>query len=79
MGLVRSMLKGKKLPLEPWGEVVTMCVHVLNSSATKSVRGKTPYECWYGRKPTVSHFRIFGSLVHVKVTGNLGKLEDRRK
>ena len=77
MGLVRSMLKGKKLPLELWGEAVTTCVHVLNRSATKSLRGKTPYECWYGRKPSVSHFRTFGSLVHVKVTGNVGKLEDR--
>ena len=77
MGLVRSMFKGKKLPHELWGEAVTTCVHVLNMSATKSLRGKTPYECWYGRKPNVSHFRTFGSLVHVKVIGNVGKLEDR--
>ena len=71
------MLKGKKLRLELWGESVTTCIHVLNRSSTKSLRGKTPYECWYGRKPSVSHFRTFGSLVHVKVTGNVGKLEDR--
>ena len=77
MGLVRSMLKGKKLPLELWGEAVTTCTYILNRSATKSLRGKTPYECWFGRKPSVDHLRIFGSLVHVKVTGNVGKLEDR--
>ena len=77
MGLVRSMLKGKKLPLELWGEAVTTCTYVLNRSATKSLRGKTPYECWFGRKPSVDHLRIFGSLVHVKVTVNVGKLEDR--
>ena len=71
------MLKGKKLPLELWGEAVTTCVHVLNRSATQSLRGKTLYECWYGRKPNVSHFRTFGSLVHVKVTGNVRKLDDR--
>ena len=66
----------KELPLELWGEAITTCIHVLNWSATKILRGKTPYECWYGRKPSVSHFRTFGSLVHVKVTGNVGKLED---
>ena len=77
MGLVRSMLKGKKLPLELWGEAVTTCTYVLNRLATKSLRGKTPYECWYGRKPSVNHLRTFGSLVHVKVTENVGKLEDR--
>ena len=27
----------------------------------------------------MSHYRTFGSLVHVKVAGNLGKLEDRSK
>ena len=73
MGLVRSMLKEKKLPLELWGEAVNMCVHVLNRSTTKSLKGKTPYGCWYERRPNVSHFRIFGSLVHVKVTGSLRK------
>ena len=73
MGLVRSMLKGKKLPLELWGEAVTTCVHVLNRSATKSLRGRTLYECWYGRKPNVSHFIMFGSLVHVKSDGECGK------
>ena len=77
MGLVRSMFKGKKLPLELWGEAVTTCTYVLNRSATKRLRGKTPYECWFGRKPSVNHLRIFGSLVHVKVTANVGKLEDR--
>ena len=41
MELMRSMLKGKKLPLELWEEAITTCVHVLNRSATKSLRGKT--------------------------------------
>ena len=77
MGLVRSILKGKKLPLELWGEAATTCIYVLNRSASKSLRGKTSYECWHGRKPSVSHFRTFGSLVHVKVTGNVGKIEDK--
>ena len=30
MGLVRSMLKEKELPLELWGEAVSTCVYVLN-------------------------------------------------
>ena len=77
MGLVRSMLKGKKLPLELWRGAVTTCTYVLNRSATKSLRGKTPYACWFGKKPSVNHLRIFGSLVHVKVTENVGKLEDK--
>ena len=65
--------------MELWGEAVTTFVHVLNRSATKSLRGKTPYECWYGRKPNVRHFKTFGSLVHVKVTSDLGKPEEKSK
>ena len=30
MGINRSMLKEKHLPLELWGEVVNTCVYVLN-------------------------------------------------
>ena len=77
MGLVRSMLKEKELPLELWGEAVSTCVYVLNMSSTKGVKGKTPYEKWNKRKSSVSHLRIFGSVVFVKATGRLSKLKDR--
>ena len=40
---------------------------------------QTPYEMWSGKKPKLSHLRIFGSIVHVKTPGALGKLEDRSK
>ena len=73
------MLKDKSLPLELWGEAINTCVYVLNRSSTKSFQGKTPYEMWSGKKPKLSHLRIFGSIVHVKTPGALGKLEDRCK
>ena len=79
MGLVRSMLKEKELPLELWGEAINTCVYVRNRSSTKGVEGKTPYEKWKGSKLNVSHLRIFGSVAFVKTTGRLSKLEDRSK
>ena len=77
MSCVRSMLKEKKLPLELWAEVVNTCVYVLNRSYTKSLKDATPYEKWSGRKPSVDHLRVFGSVVHVKTTRKVSKLEDR--
>lgn len=71
------MLKGKNLPLELWGEAVNTCIYVLNMSATKSLKGKTLYEMWCGRKPTIEHLRVFGSMVYVKTNTWLSKLEDR--
>ena len=79
MGLVRSMLKDKELPLELWGEAVSTFVYVLKRSSTKGVKGKTPYEKWNKRKPSVSYLRIFSSVAFVKATGRLSKLEDRSK
>ena len=77
MSCVRSMLKEKNLPLELWAEAVNTCVYVPNRSYTKSLKDETPYEKWSGRKPYVDHLRVFGSVVHVKSTRKLNKLEDR--
>ena len=41
------------------------------------MKGETPYEKWSGRKPFVDHLRVFGSVVHVKTTRKISKLEDR--
>ena len=79
MGLVRSMLKEKNLPLELWGEAVSTCVYVLNRSSTKGITIKTPHEKWNGRKLNVSHLKVFGSIAFVKTTGRLSKLEDKSK
>ena len=46
---------------------------ILNRAPTKALTGKTSFEAWYGRKPSVS-----GCIGHVRNTKlNLTKLEDR--
>ena len=80
VSMVRAMLKAKDLPRELWGEVVSICVYILNRSSTKALQGQTPHEMWTRRKPSVDHMRIFGSIVHVKETkGHLSKLGDKSK
>jgi hypothetical protein len=56
---------------------VVTAVYILNRSPTKAINGRTPYEAWHGRKPTVSHLRIFGCLAFGKELGHIGKLDDR--
>ena len=73
------MLKDKILPLKFEGEAINTYVHVLNRSSANSLQGKTPYEIWSGKKPKLHDLNFFGSIVHVKTLGELGKLEDRRK
>ncbi|WVZ62289.1 hypothetical protein U9M48_012053 [Paspalum notatum var. saurae] len=68
-----SRARRRSLPLH----AVATAVYILNRSPTKALNGKTPYEAWHGRKPAVSHLRVFGCLAFVKELGHIGKLDDR--
>jgi transposase InsO family protein len=59
VGMARALLKQRGMPAVFWGEAVVMTVYILNRSSTKALNGRTSYEAWYGRKPAVSHLRVF--------------------
>ena len=65
--MARSMLKGKGLPDTFWAEAVNTAVYILNRSYTKAVKDMTPLQAFSGKKPSVAHFRIFGSDCYVHV------------
>jgi hypothetical protein len=75
----RALLKQRRMPTKYWGEAVVTAVHLLNRSPTKSLLGKTPYEAWHGRAPSMSHLKVFGCVTYVKDLGQLRKLDDRGK
>ena len=78
LDMTRAMLKNKNLPKVFWGEAVSTAVYLLNRAPTKSLEGKTPYEGWTGRQPSVEHLKVFGCIVFVKTLGkSLRKLDDR--
>ena len=72
------MMKAKSMPARFWGKVVTTVVFILNHVPTKALKGKTPFEAWYGRKPSVSFLWTFDYIGHVRKTKPvLTNLEDR--
>jgi hypothetical protein len=75
--MARALLKQRGMPAVFWGEAVVMPVYILNRSPTKALNGRTPYEAWHGRKPAVSHLRVFGCLSFDKELGHIDKLDDR--
>jgi hypothetical protein len=76
--MARCMLKAKELPGFFWGEAMLTVVHILNHAPMRTLDGKTLYEAWHSDHPTVHYFRVFGSIVHVKITRpNIRKLDDR--
>lgn len=66
MEAARSQMHFRKVPAELWGESVMCATYVLNRSAS-STHDTTPYEAWYGRKPNLSHLRVFGSQAFVHI------------
>ena len=62
----RSMLLDAKLPKQFWAEAISTAVYLKNRSPSK-VLNMTPYEVWYGRKPKVNHFRVFGSDAYAHI------------
>ncbi|PNX74518.1 copia-type reverse transcriptase-like protein, partial [Trifolium pratense] len=77
LDMARSMLKQKNLPHKFWGEAVTTAAYILNKCLTKKLK-TVPEEAWSGRKPSVKHFKIFGSLCYKHVPdAKRTKLEDK--
>ncbi|KAE8732649.1 hypothetical protein F3Y22_tig00001818pilonHSYRG00071 [Hibiscus syriacus] len=76
--MVRSLLQRSKVPKSFWPEAVNWSIHILNRSPTFSVRNMTLEEAWSGRRPDVSHFRIFGCIAYAHVPDQKRKkLEDK--
>lgn len=62
--MARSMLNAVKLPKLFWAEAVATFVYLLNISPTKAIIDRTAYEAWKGRKPQVSHLKVFSCIAH---------------
>jgi len=67
MERVRCMLDDARLSKKYWAFAVSVAVYLKNRTPTCSVVGKTPYEAWHGRKPSLKHLHVFGCLAFVHV------------
>lgn len=63
----RSMIIHSKLPKLLWAEAVNVAAYTLNRVTCKKTVNSTPYEKWFGTKPSISHLRTFGCEVYVNI------------
>ncbi|UYV62853.1 hypothetical protein LAZ67_2002154 [Cordylochernes scorpioides] len=63
----RSMLNSRNLPGFFWAEACNTATHILNRSATKQTPGTTPYELFFGTKPNVANYKIFGCNAYMHI------------
>ena len=76
--MTRSIMKHMSIPNYLWGEATRHSTYLINRIATRVVKDRTPYEVYHGRKPNISHLKIFGCIGYAKVDGKLvKKLDDR--
>ena len=78
LDMVRSMIDFANLSISFWGYALESVCYLLNRVSSKFII-KTPYEIWKGRKPTLSHLRVWGCPTYVKwlVTDKLGPRSDK--
>ncbi|GJV87278.1 retrovirus-related pol polyprotein from transposon TNT 1-94 [Tanacetum coccineum] len=57
----RTMLNEQSLPQKFWCNAVDTSTYILNRILIRAILGKTPYELFRDRKPTLDYFRVFGS------------------
>ena len=78
--MTRSVLKHMDMPHHFWGEAIRHDTYLINRVATRTLEVKTPYEALKGRKPNMSHLKVFGCTCYAR-TKSVGrkKLDDRSK
>lgn len=67
MEAARTMIHDKDLSPKLWAEAVNCAVFVLNRTGTSTVKDKTPFELWRGKRADIHHFRTFGTQVFVHI------------
>ena len=72
------MLQQGKMPPRFWAEAVKTAVYLRIRCPTTAIKDNVPYEIWYRKKPSVSHFRVFGGNVYVHVE-NASKFDAKAK
>jgi len=56
----RAMLMSCKAPPEFWDEFCATSAYLTNLTATTTLQNRTPFELWFGRKPSLSHLQEIG-------------------
>ena len=77
----RSMIAHAGVSNIFWAEAISTAAYVRNRLPTTALKeNETPYERWYGKKPDVSHLRVFGCMAYAHVPeGERRKLDSKSK
>ena len=75
---IRSLLSDSNLPKCFWAEALATVTYLHNIRPTKAVANITPYEAWYGKKPSVDHLKVFGCVCYSHIPKDERRKLDRK-
>ena len=77
--IARTLLNETSLPKYFWADAVNSSCYVLNRVLKRPILKKTPYELFKGRKPNISHLRVFCCKCFILNNGkdNLSKFDSK--
>ena len=61
------MLEYKGLAANILAEEMNVASYIHNRVPHYSIKGKTPFEAYFGHKPDVSNFKVFGSTAWARI------------
>ena len=67
MERVRVLLFDGNLPHELWAECSRHVGDLINMTPSSTTHGKTPYELWYNKKPSVRFVKVFGCAAYAHI------------
>lgn len=67
MDKARYLILDANLDKKFWAEAVSTTTYLVNRTLARALKHKTPEEVWTGKKPNLSHLRVFGvrALAHI--------------
>jgi hypothetical protein len=73
--MARTMLGEHKTPRHFWADAINTACYISNQIFLRSILNLTPFELFFGRKPSVSHLRPFDCKCFILKRGDLDKFE----
>ena len=78
MEKARRMLSGAGLGQELWAEALGIACYLVNRSPSSTLDENTPQEVWIGKKPSLTHLKVFGYEAYVHVPKeNMSKIDKK--
>ena len=68
MESARSMMAHAGVSNKYWAEAIATGAYLRNRVPSSVIKeGKTPYEQWYGKRPCISHLKVFGCIAYAHI------------